>query len=234
MHHRQHQQHKHHHLQAAGQLIKPFFHLFVDFLLLQAGEKIAAEPGKLRLTAVFQPGGFDGQNALQRLHKKVVEGRTFQLQLLGVPAIAKHRPDADKPHDGDAHRRNRRQHGGNPEHDGKRDGADHPVGAQAVVQFDFLQQPYLPGGEAAVNLPRRALFKKTQRVAEQAGKPDAAVDQHKAFDKPLADDPHAQRHEGRDNKRHDKPAVGEVAVLRAGEGLVDRVAHHGGHQEQGE
>ena len=195
MHHWQDHQHKHHHLQTPGELIQPLFHLLIDLLALQTRKQIAAEVGKLPLALTFQSGGFDGQNALNGLHKKIVQGGAFQLQLLGEPAIADHRPDANDPHHRDTDGRDRRQYGCNPEHDSQRDRADHPVGAQAVVQFNFLQQANLPGRKAAEDLPRRPFFEKTQRVTEQTGKSHAAVDQHKAFDKAFAHHPHPQRHQ---------------------------------------
>ena len=59
MHQRQHHQHENHHLKATGQLVQSLFDLLIDFLPLEAGEKVMRQTGKLRFTLRLQSGGFD-------------------------------------------------------------------------------------------------------------------------------------------------------------------------------
>ena len=68
---------------------------------------------------------------------EVILHRASHLQLLGVMPIAVDGPHADRPHQQHADNRHQRQHRAQVAHHRQRDGADDPVGAQAVIQFDL-------------------------------------------------------------------------------------------------
>ena len=110
---------------------------------------------------------------LDGFQDEVILHRASHLQLLGVMPIAVDGPHADRPHQQHADNRHQRQHRAQVAHHRQRDGADDPVGAQAVIQFDLLAGGHLPTGETAEDLAGGAFAEEIERVFQQARKPAA-------------------------------------------------------------